>query len=374
MQHFENIKAQIKLIALEQGFQQISVADTDTSKFFERFANWVAQGLNGDMGYLANNQSLRQNPDELHPGTCRVISLRYNYLPKHARFSQILRNPGKANISRYALGRDYHKLMRKKLKHIAVEIAQMCENFDYRVFVDSAPVLETEFANKSGLGWKGKHSLIINEEAGSWFFLGEIFINLPLPIDQPVENSCGSCTSCIKLCPTDAIVAPYKVDARRCISYLTIENKSSIPVEFRKKIGNRIYGCDDCQLACPWNRYASLSEDNDFSPRHNLDYSDLFELFQWTESDFKNNLEGSPIRRIGYQNWLRNLAVGLGNGPPSNQIIEGLESKKSVADPMVIEHIDWAINQLKSNQTEFFVSRKTLKLVHSIDKMLPRDA
>lgn len=379
MQNLNSLKQKIKQLSVDNGFQQATVADIDTSDYFPKFEQWVAEGHHGEMSFLERNQSLRKEPTKLHPGTCRVISFRYNYLPENASFSKVLEDPNMANISRYALGRDYHKLMRKKLQKLAESISSLCESFEYRVFVDSAPVLETSFAEKSGLGWKGKHTLIINKQAGSWFFLGEIFINIPLPIDTPVANECGSCSSCINLCPTGAIVAPYKVDARKCISYLTIENQAEIPIKYRKQIGNRIYGCDDCQLACPWNRYASLTEQTDFLPRNNLDNISLLELFNWTEKEFNDNLVGNPIRRIGYQSWQRNIAVALGNGDPDRKIIRALQKRLQSASSLVKEHIEWALVELKASNkqpdnTSNNSSNKTLKLIRSIKKMLPRDA
>lgn len=369
------LKQRIKQLAGEFGFQQMSVANIDTSEFFPEFRQWVSDGYHGEMSFLERNQSLRQNPDELHPDTCRIISLRYNYLPESAKFTQVLEDPTRANISRYALGRDYHKLIRKKLQKLASSISKLCDSFEYRVFVDSAPVLETSFANKSGLGWKGKHTLIINKEAGSWFFLGEIFINLELEVDEPVENECGKCTSCINLCPTGAIIAPYKVDARKCISYLTIENQSAIPIDLRAKMGNRIYGCDDCQLACPWNRFSATTADKAFTSQNGLDSASLLSLWLWTEQDFYKKLEGSPIRRIGYQNWLRNIAVALGNGEYAPEILKALEEKKSQANSMVAEHIEWAINQLENRtQNSKESSAQTTRLIRSIKKMMPRDA
>lgn len=375
MQNLDAIKQHIKKLALEHGFQQVTIADIDTDHYFTRFQQWIADGHHGEMSFLERNQSLRQNPNELHPGTCRVLSFRYNYLPESSGFTQVLQDPNLANVSRYALGRDYHKLMRKKLQKIAESVVQICEPFEYRVFVDSAPVLETCFAEKSGLGWKGKHTLVINKNAGSWFFLGEIFINIPLEIDPPVKDECGNCTSCINLCPTGAIIAPYKVDARKCISYLTIENQSAIPVELRSMMGNKIYGCDDCQLACPWNRYSSNTNDKDFQSRNGLDHASLITLFNWSEEEFYQRLEGSPIRRIGYQNWLRNIAVALGNGISSEQTIIALQDKKSVANSMVTEHINWAIAQLELRKGKIqSIPDKNNKLINSIKKMMPQNA
>lgn len=383
MPDLAEIKQHIKTLANEFGFQQAGISNIDTTDFYPEFKQWVDDGYHGEMSYLARNQQLREKPSELHEGTCRVISLRFNYLPQNSTFSQVLEDTNSANISRYSLGRDYHKLMRKKLQKLAVAIAEYCNNdneiknqpLDYRVFVDSAPVLETSFAEKSGLGWKGKHTLVINKDAGSWFFLGEIFINLPLEVDSPVENLCGNCTSCINLCPTNAIIAPYKVDARKCISYLTIENKEAIPVEYRKAIGNRIYGCDDCQLACPWNRFSSLTKEDDFSPRHHLNNIALLGLFAWTEEEFNQKLQGNPIRRIGYESWTRNIAVALGNSNSSIIIINALESKKKQSSNMVNEHIDWALNELSSKEPQSSpINLKTLKLIRTVKKMMPRDA
>ncbi|WP_444994244.1 tRNA epoxyqueuosine(34) reductase QueG [Aliikangiella sp. IMCC44359] len=374
----ENIKQHIQLLAKEYGFQDARISDISTQGYYEKLESWLEEKLHGDMSFFERNQNLRKNPAELHPGTIRVISLRYDYLPEKASFSTPLKNANLANISRYALGRDYHKLMRKKLDRLCKALSehfQIEEQLDYRVFVDSAPVMESCFAEKSGLGWKGKHTLIINQDAGSWFFLGEIFINLPLPIDAKVEAQCGSCNACINLCPTNAIVKPNKVDATRCISYLTIENKQAIPIELRPQIGNRIYGCDDCQLACPWNRYAQTTLDKDFQPRHNLNDISLLELWQWTQSEFENKLSGNPIRRIGYNSWLRNLAVAIGNGEYSQEAVMALESKKTEANEMVLEHINWAIAQLISRQkTTLNLNNKTQKLINCVTNMLPRDA
>ena len=374
----EAIKSYISEQAMAAGFQECRVSDTSTDEYFDAFKTWVANGLHGDMSFLERNQELRKNPSLLHPNTCRVLSLRYDYLPEQANFTSPLKNINLANVSRYALGRDYHKLLRKKLAQLCDKLKQhfaSVTDIDYRVFVDSAPVLETSFAEKSGLGWKGKHSLIINEKAGSWFFLSEIFINIPLPLDEPVKDLCGSCNACIKLCPTDAIIGSKTVDATKCISYLTIENKGAIPVSLRAKMGNRVYGCDDCQLACPWNRYAATSKDSAFLPKHKLDSTSLLDLWQWSEEEFSEKLQGSPIRRIGYQSWLRNLAVGLGNGSFSEETIELLEQKKPVANTMVVEHIDWAIKQLNKKKTlNPSPVKKTLKLINCVETMLTRDA
>jgi len=374
----ESIKSQIVTLAKSHGFQDAKVSDTDTGEYFKRFKQWVEQKQHGDMVFLENNQSLRQSPQLLHPDTLRVISLRYNYLPEKAGFAATLGNPQAANISRYALGRDYHKLLRKKLDKMCREFKDSLSQqatLDYRVFVDSAPVLETAFAEKSGLGWKGKHTLLINKDAGSWFFLGEIFINLPLPLDHPVESLCGSCTACISLCPTGAIIEEGKVDATRCISYLTIENKSEIPVELRQKMGNHIYGCDDCQLACPWNRYAQITDDSNFYARDLLKNKSLLDLWSTTEAEFLEGFSGNPIRRIGFQNWLRNLAVAIGNAEYSEKAVQALKAKKTQANAMVVEHIDWAIKQLESRRKQQLLpDKKRQKLIHCVQSMLPRDA
>ncbi|PHS20025.1 MAG: tRNA epoxyqueuosine(34) reductase QueG [Kangiella sp.] len=361
----------------KEGFQQAGISTTDTSPYFESFAKWVSEGFNGQMDYLNRNQDLREFPAKLHANTCRVISLRYDYLPENPRFNQVLEDQNLANISRYALGRDYHKLIRKKLSRLCKRLSNICNSennieLDYRVFVDSAPVLETSFAEKSGLGWKGKHTLVINKDAGSWFFLGEIFINLPLPIDESVENLCKDCVACLSICPTQAIIAPYKVDARRCISYLTIENKGAIPVEFREMIGNRVYGCDDCQLICPWNRYAISNVNNDFESRNNLDSSSLLSLLAWDEKNFLSNFEGSPIRRIGYQSWLRNLAVAIGNSPASKANIDALLYKQKDANEMASEHFDWAINLQNTHLIDDKREHKrNRKLIRTIKKLMP---
>ncbi|PCI71074.1 MAG: tRNA epoxyqueuosine(34) reductase QueG [Gammaproteobacteria bacterium] len=377
MTDLTHIKISLLDAITNEGFQQARISSTDTSPYFEYFSKWVSDGFNGEMDYLKRNQDLREFPEKLHANTCRVISLRYDYLPENPNFNQVLENQDLANISRYALGRDYHKLMRKKLSRLCKNLSDICNDqnntkLDYRVFVDSAPVLETSFAEKSGLGWKGKHTLVINKDAGSWFFLGEIFINLPLAIDEPVENLCKDCVACLSICPTQAIIAPYKVDARRCISYLTIENKSAIPIEFREMIGNRVYGCDDCQLVCPWNRYASSNVNNDFKSKNNLDSSSLLSLLAWNENTFLVSFEGSPIRRIGYQNWLRNLAVAIGNSPASKTNISALMDKQSDTNEMVSEHFDWAINLQSAHLIDDKREHKrNSKLIRTIKKLMP---
>jgi epoxyqueuosine reductase len=370
------IKQQIIADGQALGFQDIGVCDIDLSQEEPRLQAWLDNHYHGEMDYMAKHGMLRARPAELHPGTLRVISVRMDYLPEDAQFAQDLANPDIAYISRYALGRDYHKLLRNRLKKLGQQIEKSLElTLGYRPFVDSAPILERPLAQKAGLGWVGKHSLLLNQDAGSWFFLGELLIDLPLPVDQPNTDDCGNCVACITMCPTQAIVAPYVVDGRRCISYLTIELQDAIPVEFRQAIGNRIYGCDDCQLVCPWNRYAQLSAEKDFQKRPQIANKSLLELWQWDEQTFLNNTEGSPIRRIGYQRWLRNLAIGLGNAPYQTEIIQQLSTSKENVSPMAQEHIDWALEQQMSKQTiHQETEKKQQRLIRIVQKGLPGDA
>lgn len=328
------------------GFQQIGITDTDLSKAEPQFKEWLRRGYHGDMSYMARHGLRRSRPEELIPGTLRVISVRMDYLPADACDSDDVMADGvRGFIARYALGRDYHKLLRKRLQRLADRITDTRGAFGYRVFVDSAPVLEKPLAEKAGLGWIGKHTLLINRRAGSWFFLGELYTDLPLPVDPPALDHCGSCTACLDICPTQAIVAPYQLDARRCISYFTIESHGSIPVELRPLMGNRIFGCDDCQLACPWNKFAKPTAEADFRPRHGLDTPDLVRLFRWTEADFLTMTEGSAIRRLGHERWLRNLAVALGNAPASATITTALEERLNHPSELVREHVFWALEQ-----------------------------
>lgn len=345
------LAADIKRWGRELGFQQLGIADIDLDEAETRLQQWLAKGYQGSMEWLAAHGHKRSRPAELLPGTVRVISVRMDYLPGDTRQIHILKDPSKAYVSRYALGRDYHKLIRKRLAQLAERIDAALPS-DYplkgqnRAFVDSAPVMERPLAEKAGLGWTGKHTLIINSEAGSWFFLGEIFTFIPLPVDTPAQpNRCGDCTACLKVCPTDAFPRPYELDARRCISYLTIEHQGAIPEEFREPIGNRIFGCDDCQAICPWNKYAQFTGETDFLPRHGLADSDLVDLFNWTEAEFLARTEGSAIRRIGYEGWLRNIAIGLGNAPSDARITQALQQKRDTASALVQEHIDWALAQ-----------------------------
>jgi len=352
IQQCAELNNNIQIWANELGFQQTGISNIDLSEHEQHLNDWLAAGLHGEMDYMARHGSKRSHPEELVDGTIRVISVRMDYLPPELTPPQdVLRDKNKGYVSRYALGRDYHKLIRKRLQQLAKKIEQSIGEFGYRVFTDSAPILEKALAEKANLGWIGKHSNLINRKAGSWFFLGEIFTDLPLAItNNQSDNHCGKCTACIDICPTQAIIAPFKVDATRCISYLTIELHGSIPVEFRADIGNRIYGCDDCQLVCPWNRFAKNTKEKDFFSRHKLDSANLLDLFNWDEATFLKNTEGSAIRRIGYQRWLRNIAVALGNAPASKKILDGLENKKTVASEMVTEHINWAINTQLSKQ------------------------
>ena len=342
----QTLVADIRRWGAELGFQQIGVSDIDLSKAEERLATWLARGYQGDMAYMSRHGEKRSRPATLLPGTTSVVSARMDYLPDETSSpGELLDHASKAYVSRYALGRDYHKLMRKRLARLAKLIEEAVGPMGHRVFVDSAPVLEKPIAEKAGIGWIGKHTNLINRDAGSWFFLGEIYVDLELPTDAPETSHCGTCHACIDVCPTDAIVAPYQLDARRCISYLTIELRGSIPEELRPLMGNRIYGCDDCQLVCPWNRFAQTTEEEDFAPRNGLDSPELIELFQWTEAQFLKRTEGSPIRRIGYDCWLRNIAVALGNAPVSESVINALQAHAQHESGMVREHVEWAIRR-----------------------------
>ena len=345
------LAADIKAWGREFGFQQLGITDTDLAHDQTHLLAWLAAGRHGEMHYMQRHAELRGHPDRLVPGTQRIITARMDYWPGPARDAEeVLAQPQRAYVSRYALGRDYHRLLRKRLQQLATRIEQAVGRFGYRVFTDSAPVLEKALAQKAGLGWIGKHTNLIDAKAGSWFFLGELFTDLPLPVDAPAEAHCGSCRACLDVCPTGAIVAPYQLDARRCISYLTIELRGPIPVPLRRAIGNRIYGCDDCQLVCPWNRFARASVEPDFEPRARLDNATLLELFDWSEQQFLHRLEGSPIRRIGYSCWLRNIAVALGNAPGDPAISAALEAKLEYPSELVREHVHWALQQQAASQ------------------------
>ena len=334
----------------ELGFQKTGITDIDLSEAEARLADWLRAKFHGSMDYMERHGKKRSRPEELVPGTLRVISVRMDYLPQDQEIAKTLLDDGSsAYISRYALGRDYHKVLKGRLRALARHIQERVGDFGYRVFVDSAPVLEKALAEKAGIGWVGKHTNVIDRDSGSWFFLGELYTDLPLPVDTPEVSHCGSCTACIDVCPTKAIVGPYSLDARRCISYLTIENKQSIPVEFRKDMGNRIYGCDDCQLFCPWNKFAKPTAEDDFAPRHGLDTAQLTELFAWSKDDWLEKTEGSAIRRIGFERWLRNIAVALGNANTTPQVIAALNSRKDDDSAMLTEHVHWALDQHNGN-------------------------
>ncbi|RKT46735.1 tRNA epoxyqueuosine(34) reductase QueG [Thiocapsa rosea] len=339
--------ARIKRRGSELGFQQVGITDTDLASAESRLLTWLAEGRHGTMDYMARHGLKRSRPADLVPGTVRVISVRMDYLPEsHRAMQAALEDPPRAFISRYALGRDYHKLLRRRLQRLAEHILAEIGPFGYRVFVDSAPVLEKPLAAKAGLGWIGKHTNLIHPQAGSWFFLGEIYTDLALPIDTPIADHCGRCRACIEVCPTRAIIAPYRLDARLCISYLTIEHAGSIPQPLRPLMGNRIYGCDDCQLVCPWNRFAQLAAEPDFQARHGLDTASLVEVFGWDESTFLDRTQGSAIRRIGHLRWLRNIAVALGNAPASAEVKQALSTRADHPDALIREHVGWALRRI----------------------------
>ncbi|WED21608.1 tRNA epoxyqueuosine(34) reductase QueG [Vibrio sp. JC009] len=369
--NYIKLAEQIKLWGAELGFQQVGICDIDLSEHEKPLQNWLDSGFHGEMDWMARHGMMRARPDELLPGTMRVISARMDYLPPEAQFASNLSNPDQGYISRYALGRDYHKLVRNQLKKLAQKIEQEAGKLGARPFVDSAPILERPLAQKAGLGWTGKNSLTINQKAGSWFFLGELLVDLPLPVDKPESDQCGKCTACITSCPTGAIVDNAVVDSRKCISYLTIEFDGIIPEEYRKAIGNRIYGCDDCQLVCPWNRHAGLTQQNDFHRRVDFESPDLLNLINWEEKEFLKKMEGSAIRRIGYTQWLRNLTIAIGNAPYSGKYIEALEAKKGISE-VLDEHISWATEQQLAQIP--LKDRKKERLIRVIEKGLPRDA
>lgn len=340
------LAADIKRWARELGFAEAGISGVDLARDERHLQQWLADGHHGEMAYMARHGTRRSRPDELEPGTQRVISVRMDYVPPGTADAWSVIADGDAGyVARYALGRDYHKLMRNRLQKLADRIHAEIGDFGYRAFVDSAPVLEKALARNAGLGWIGKHTVLIHRRAGSYFFLGELYTDLPLPMDPPASEHCGSCRRCIDICPTRAIVAPYRLDARRCIAYLTIELKGSIPEEFRAAIGNRIFGCDDCQLICPWNKFAQLTEEPDFAPRHRLDGARLVELFGWSEQEFLQRTEGMAIRRTGYEGWLRNLAVALGNAPASETTRTALNARADDPSPVVREHVAWALRQ-----------------------------
>lgn len=340
------LKSELLARALALGFDAAGISTVELPEDEQRLIDWLDAGYHGEMEYMHRHGTKRSRPAELVPGTLRVISVRMNYWPEEARDAEGVLGDGTLGyLSRYALGRDYHKVMRRALQKLAEELSARIGPFGFRVCVDSAPVLEKALARNAGLGWIGKHTNLISRDAGSYFFLGEILTDLPLPDDEPASAHCGTCSACMPACPTQAIVAPYQLDARRCISYLTIENKGSIPVELRAAIGNRVYGCDDCQLVCPWNKFARAASHPDFKVRHGLDAPQLTALFSWTESEFEERTRGSAIHRIGYERWSRNIAVALGNAPFSTEVLAALIMRREDSSPLVREHVEWSLGR-----------------------------
>lgn len=338
------VREDLHTLAQELGFDALGVAALDLAPDEEHLLRWLEHGFHGDMHYMARHGVLRSRPAELVPGSVRAICVRMNYLPADAAAAEtVLADPQRAYVSRYALGRDYHKVLRGKLKTLAEQLLARIGPFGYRICVDSAPVLEKALGRNAGLGWIGKHTNLLSRDAGSWFFLGEILTDLPLPADSAPTSHCGTCTACIDICPTQAILGPQKLDARRCVSYLTIEHRGAIPVELRHAVGNRIYGCDDCQLVCPWNKFARAAANPDFKVRHGLDCAQLTQLFAWSEAEFEQRMRGSAIYRIGYERWSRNIAVALGNAPRSPQVRRSLLGRREQASALLREHIDWAL-------------------------------
>ncbi|MCD6009958.1 tRNA epoxyqueuosine(34) reductase QueG [Halomonas sp. IOP_31] len=348
---YPELAERIKQWGRELGFQQVGITDTELGNHERYLQRWLAAGHHGEMDYMARHGTRRTRPAELIPGTLRVISVRMDYLPPEVETTKVLGQPRRAYVSRYALGRDYHKLIRKRLASLAKRIEDAGGAYGYRAFVDSAPVMERALAQKAGLGWFGKNSMLLNPQAGSLFFLGELYTDLPLPVDAPFESEhCGSCAACQTACPTGAIVDDKVIDARRCISYLTIELHGSIPEEYREAMGNRVYGCDDCQLVCPYTRFTRASAEEDFAPRHDLDRAELLALFAWSEGEFLAKTQGSAIRRIGYERWLRNLAVGLGNAPWSRAVEAALQARLAYPSDLVREHVRWALDRQRRKQ------------------------
>lgn len=344
--HSAALSDRVKRWGREAGFDAVAISGVDLAEEEAQLLAWLERGWHGAMDYMARHGTRRSRPAELVPGTASVITVRLDYWPGEARAAgEVLAEPSLAYVSRYALGRDYHKVLRARLQVLAERMVDELGEFPYRVFTDSAPVMEVALAARAGLGWRGKHTLLLAREAGSTYFLGEIFVGLDLAKDAPVTAHCGTCERCLDACPTRAIVAPYQLDARRCISYLTIENPGPIPEEFRTAIGNRIYGCDDCQLACPWNKYARKATVPDFATRNGLDAATLVDLFAWTREEFERRLEGSAVRRIGHARWLRNIAVALGNAPTTPAVIEALRARSDDPEPLVREHVAWALAQ-----------------------------
>lgn len=373
-QQLEKLAHDIKQWGLELGFDQVGITGIDLAEEEPRLQAWLAAGYHGEMEYMARHGLLRARPAELQPGTRAVISVRMNYLPPAAGIAHTLQASKLGYISRYALGRDYHKVLRQRLKQLAEKIQAAVGPYGFRPFVDSAPLLERPLAAKAGLGWIGKHSLLLNQQAGSFFFLGELLVDLPLPADEAIAGDCGHCVACMTICPTGAIVAPYTVDARRCISYLTIEYGGAIPLELRPLLGNRIYGCDDCQLICPWNRYAASSQERDFHPRPSLQAPELLALWCWDEVQFLKETEGSAIRRIGFEKWQRNLAVALGNAPYCSTIVDSLRQSSGNVSLLVQEHLEWAITQQEAKRASTPRNTKTERLIRCINKGMPDHA
>ncbi|MGN6788425.1 MAG: tRNA epoxyqueuosine(34) reductase QueG [Rhodanobacteraceae bacterium] len=352
---FAALAQRIKAWGVELGFAKIGITGIDLQEDEARLQAWLEQGRHGSMDYMERHGSKRSRPDELQPGTLRVISARMDYFPHGMDVEaawHTLADGERAYISRYALGRDYHKLIRNRLQKLADRIAAEVGPFGHRAFTDSAPVMEKALARNAGLGWIGKHTLVLDRDAGSWFFLGELYTDLPLPIDQPSSAHCGTCTRCIDVCPTQAITGPYQLDARRCISYLTIESKDAIPEALRPLIGNRVFGCDDCQLVCPWNKFAKPTREEDFAPRYGLDGAKLVDLFAWTEEEFLKRTEGMPIRRAGYAGFMRNVAVALGNAPHSDAVVEALGARADDPSPLVREHVAWALARQRTKAAD----------------------
>lgn len=361
----QQLADQIKVWGAQAGFQQVRITDVDLAEHERHLHKWLEKGYAGEMDYLSAHGIKRSRPEELIPGTQRVICFQLDYLTDGAKPEAVIATDQQAYIARYALGRDYHKVIRQKLKRIWQQAEAFLVEHDLagangRVFTDSAPILEKALAEKAGLGWIGKNTLLMNRQSGSWFFLGEIYTDLLLPVDDPqTEQHCGTCSACIDVCPTDAIVAPYELDARKCISYLTIEHRGSIDSSLRKAMGNRVFGCDDCQVFCPWNKFSQFTTEKDFAPRHDLDETELLKLFHWTEQEFLKNTEGSAIRRTGYDGWQRNIAIGLGNASYRPDIVHALELRKVTASDLVAEHIDWALSQQRETQHKETQQRET---------------
>ncbi len=361
---FNALAADIKEWGLSLGFAAVGICDIDLNTYRADLEAFVEKGFHGEMEYLARNPELRTDATHLLIGALRIISVRMNYLPPNTQMVKQLKNSKKAYVSRYAVGGDYHKLMRKRLAKLAKQINERVAGYGYRAITDSAPLMEKPIAEKAGLGWIGKNTLLLNKEAGSWFFLGELLTTLPLPVDKPViQDGCQNCQACLKICPTGALINAKQIDARRCISYLTIEHKTAIPLELRPLMGNRIYGCDDCQLICPWNRYAPATAEPQFHARNDFDSAELVELFSWSEKTFLEKTIGSAIRRLGHARWLRNIAVAMGNAVYDNAIIAALEQRLDYSDVMIREHIEWALTQQRAKKDKAHLEDAQLKKI-----------